>query len=290
MPVRIAVIGALGQLGQDIVSGSNKANLEIIPLTHRDIEVTNISSVNKALVSIRPNVVINTAAFHNVSMCESSPEMAYSVNTVGASNVAVVSAALGAKNVFISTDYVFAGDIPNGQYNKLTTPPAPVNVYGNTKLAGEEAVRDISSENLIFRISSVFGTAGSSGKGGNFIEAIIRKVSLGEIADVVDDSLMSPTYTVTASKILLQLLQNDVSGIQHGSSAGQCSWFELASFAASKIGKEDLVRPICSPVNQVPARPVNSSLDTTPLGDIGVKNIDWQESVTRYLEEKGHLV
>lgn len=290
MSMKAVVIGANGQLGQDLVYELNKESFEVSPLTHNDIEITDFDSVKSALESISPDVVINTAAFHNVALCESDPQKAHSINVDGAHNVAKVSESIGATSAFISTDYVFAGDIPRGSYNKTTDSPAPLNVYGETKFLAEKAVLAIDQANLIFRISSVFGAAGSSGKGGNFLEAILRKISLGETAEVVNDSLMSPTYTRTASVILSKLIKTQSSGVHHGSAIGQCSWYDLASFAAHKVNKSHLVVPVESPEKSFPQRPKNSSLDTRGLVDVGISNQEWQQSVTDYLFEKGHLV
>lgn len=287
MSTKVAVIGSNGQLGQDVVTAFNGSGFEVFPLTHKDIEVADIASVRSVFKMIRPHIVVNTAAFHNVNACETSKEKAQLVNSLGASNVAQTVLEVGGKTIFVSTDYVFSGNVSPGKFNKTTDEPAPLNVYGETKFAGEQRVLEIDPANLVFRVSSVFGVAGSSGKGGNFVEAILGKVSAGQTAEVIDDSLMSPTYTRSASSILVDLVNLGVSGVQHGSSVGQCSWFDLASFAAAKVGKSDLVVPIQSPANQFPLRPVNSSLDTTDLLEFGVSNLDWQESLTKYLQEKG---
>lgn len=290
MTLKVAVIGANGQLGSDLVNVLKESNFEVFPLTHQDIEISEISSVKSSLGDIRPDFVINTAAFHNVNLCESNPDMARLINAEGALNVARVSSELRAKTVFVSTDYVFSGDLPADSFNKTTDKPAPINIYGKTKLAGEQQVLEIDPDNLVFRISSVFGIAGSSGKGGNFIEAILSKVSKGEIAEVVDDSLMSPTYSRNASAVLSQLISIGASGVHHGSLVGKCSWFDLAFFAAKEIGKSGMISPIQGLKNQTVLRPHNSSLDTSGLKAFGLANLEWQEGVTLYLKEKGHLV
>lgn len=290
MSIKVAIIGANGQLGSDLVKVFRESNFEVFALTHEDIEISEINSVKTSLGAVRPDFVINTAAFHNVNLCESNPERARLINAESAVNVARVSSELRAKTVFVSTDYVFSGRLPSDSFNKTTDKPEPVNIYGKTKLAGEQQVLEIDPDNLVFRISSVFGIAGSSGKGGNFIEAILSKVSKGEIAEVVDDSLMSPTYSRYASAVLSQLISIGASGVHHGSLVGKCSWFDLAFFAAKEIGKSGMVVPIQGLKDQNVMRPYNSSLDTSGLKALGLTNLDWQVGVTHYLQEKGHLV
>ena len=286
--MKVAIIGSNGQLGQDLVAEFTSQNYEVVELRHKDIEISDIDSVNGALQLHRPQLVINTAAYHNVSLCESSPDIARAVNVEGSKNVSQVAREIGAKTVFISTDFVFDGFLPSGNFNKVSDRPAPINTYGETKYFGEQQALEVDARNLVFRISSVFGKAGSSGKGANFIEAILAKTARGEVAEVIDDTLMSPTYTKRAASILHTLLSIGAEGIQHGSSIGQCSWFELASFAAHKVGRSNLVIPVKSSLSQSPRRPINSSLDTSCLTALGVVNEEWRESVTNYLFEKGH--
>ena len=290
MATKVAVIGSSGQLGQDLVFEFKNNNFDVFELSHQEIEVTDIESVSSSLKSISPNLVINTAAYHNVLLCESDPEMAYSVNVEGSFNVAQIAKEVGAKNVYISTDYVFDGELPKGEFNKTSDSPSPLNVYGVTKFLAEERVLEVDPNSLIFRVSSVFGKAGSSGKGGNFIEAILSKTARGEVAEVVNDTLMSPTYTKSASSILRNLFSLGVEGVQHGSSIGQCSWFDLAYFAAEQVGRSRLVSPIQSEASQKPRRPINSSLETSELSELGILNEEWRESVVNYLIDKGHVL
>lgn len=289
MVMAIAVIGSQGQLGRDLVEEFEKSGFKVTALTHTDIEVTDLNQVRSVLHQSAPDFVINTAAFHNVNLCEAKPETAYQVNVLGSRNVAVASAEIHAKTIFTSTDYVFDGSVLAGQFNSPNDPTNPVNTYGKTKREAEMELLDISSENLVFRISSVFGAAGSSGKGGNFIEAILKKVKSGEPAEVVEDTLMSPTYTRTTARIIRNLLELGASGIHHGSSVGQCSWFDLAKDAATKTGLGHLVLPVASQADQTPVRPVNSSLATEGLATLGIENEHWTESVSKYLSEKGYL-
>lgn len=289
MPMKIAVIGSNGQLGQDIVRDFSSNNHKVVPLTHADIEVSNFANVTQVLTSIKPDVVVNTAAYHNVVLCEENPDIAHRINVLGSKNVSEACLSVGAKVVFISTDYVFKGEIGFGEAYLPQDVAEPINVYGETKRKGELAVLEHSGNNLIYRISSVFGQAGSSGKGGNFIEAILKKVSAGQVAQVVNDTRMSPTYTLSSAGILRGLLEQDAQGVEHGSSIGQCSWFELAQEAARLVNLAHLVKPIESPSDTYPKRPRNSALATAQLESFGIENEHWAESVSKYMLEKGYI-
>lgn len=285
---RVSIIGSNGQLGSDLFRFFS-TTAEVQGLTHGDIEVAEIDSVRFALADFNPDVVINTAAFHNVALCESEPGKAHAINAIGATNVALAAAELGARSVYISTDYVFNGNLPKDKSYEVDAIPDPLNVYGKTKLEGEQNVLSVSDSNLVLRISSVFGIAGSSGKGGNFIEAILNKVTRGETASVVDDTYMSPTYAANAAEILSKLLDKGVYGIAHGASSNKATWFELAKEAAGSLGLADLVSPVSSPISSEFSRPVNSALSDGLLNDLGIPNSTWQESLSSYLLSKGHI-
>ncbi|HVH31737.1 MAG TPA: NAD(P)-dependent oxidoreductase, partial [bacterium] len=171
---RVAVIGSRGQLGSDIVAVLRAAgSREVFAFTRDDVDVTDAEGVRRAIGAARPTVVINCAAFVRVDDCEDRPAQAFSVNALGADNVARASAEVGARCVYISTDYVFDGQKP--QPYTEGDPPSPVNVYGTSKLAGEYLVRSRCPDALIVRVAATFGIAGASGKGGNFVETILRR-------------------------------------------------------------------------------------------------------------------
>ena len=170
--MKVAVIGASGQLGSDLV----KVFEDVIPLTHKDIEVTDLSSC-EILKELKPDVVINTAAYHKTDECEENPEKAFLVNSVGARNVALICKEIGAIDVFISTDYVFDGS-KKEPYTEEDV-PNPINVYGVSKYAGEILTRYICGKYYIIRVASLFGVAGARGKGGSFVETMIKKAKAG---------------------------------------------------------------------------------------------------------------
>ena len=168
--MRVAVIGANGQLGSDLVKALPPH--EVVPLTHGDLEVADGEAVRAALERHRPQVVVNTAAFHKVETCEREPMRAFEVNALGARNLALACREVGCALVQLSTDYVFDG-AQRAPYLESDT-PRPVNAYGVSKLAGEHFLRHVWDRHYIVRSSGLFGAAGSSGKGGNFVETMLR--------------------------------------------------------------------------------------------------------------------
>ncbi|HXZ90196.1 MAG TPA: SDR family oxidoreductase, partial [Candidatus Dormibacteraeota bacterium] len=167
MPNRIALLGATGQLGHDIARVAKTRSLDLVPLSHEEIEATDLESVRQAFAKIRPEVVVNCAAFHQVDRCEEDPAQAFQVNALGALNVARSANEFGAKCVYVSTDYVFPGDKPPPKEGATSSVnsyveadrPAPVNVYGVSKLAGEQLTLMAQPKALIVRVSSLFGVA-----------------------------------------------------------------------------------------------------------------------------------
>ena len=284
---RVVVIGASGQLGSDLMQALH--NWAPLGLTHADIEVADPASVNEKLDAAAPDAVINCAAFHQVDDCENRPDEAFRVNALGARNVALACARLGAFVVYVSTDYVFDGELDR-PYNEDDV-PRPINVYGASKLAGEHLVAASAPRYLIVRVSSLFGVTGASGKGGNFVETMIRKARAGETIRVVDDIVMSPTYAADAAVAIRELIAGGASGIVHATNAGACSWFEFARAIFEHLGWAVDLRPQRS-VNRTAAarRPRNSALASSLLGTLGLEPPPWADALRRYLVAKAYLL
>jgi dTDP-4-dehydrorhamnose reductase len=285
--LKVTVIGASGQLGSDLVRGLSQRG-EVQPLSHSDVEVLDRDSLFAQLSEFNPDWVINTAAFHRLDSCEQEPEVAYSINETGALNVAEIAMSIGAKTVYISTDYVFDGTKPLKETYSENDAPRPLSVYGKSKYLGELATTGVDENNLVARISSVFGRAGSSGKGGNFVESILGKINSGESPQVIADNFMSPTYSKSAATLIQQLAFEGAKGIFHLNNSGSVSWFTLASEAANMLGYKDACLPIASPEGPTSLRPVNSSMNNSKVADLySVDN--WETALRAYLIEKGHL-
>ena len=284
--MKIAVIGASGQLGTDLVEVfREEPSFEVIPLTHRDVDVT-IPETLKVLKELKPDVIINTAAYVRVDDAELYPEKAFAVNAIGALNVARVSEEIGAVNVYISTDYVFDGE--KGSPYVEEDVPNPINVYGASKLAGEIFTRNYSRRHYVIRVASLYGRAGASGKGGNFVNWVIEKAKRGEKLRIVDDQVMSPTHTLDVAKTLAEFLKMKPEyGVYHMVNEGHCSWYEFAKTIFEILGWNVEIEPIkSSELNRLARRPKFSALENRKLHKIGLKMPTWREGLREYLSRK----
>jgi dTDP-4-dehydrorhamnose reductase len=288
--MRAVVIGADGQLGTDLCLILRE--FKTTPLTHQDIEITDMNSVEGILGKYKPDVIINTAAFVRVDDCETEVDKAFSVNALGARNVAVVAEKLGARLFHISTDYVFGGEAGprTTPYTEFDT-PIPLNVYGKSKLAGERLVQHLCSRHFIIRSSALFGVAGSSGKGGNFIETMLRLAKERDELRVVKDQVFSPTYTKDLAQKIAQLITTEYYGIFHITNKGTCSWYEYTKEILRLAGLKTPVVPITSDqLNQKARRPRYSVLDNYHLRLLGMDDTRaWQEALKDYMICKGHI-
>jgi dTDP-4-dehydrorhamnose reductase len=289
--MKVLVTGANGQLGTDLCKVLR--DFELIPFTHKDIEISDMNSVKQAFSKYKLDIIINTAAYVRVDDCEDNPDKAFLVNALGARHVAVVAQELGAKLVHISTDYVFGGEaeLRTTPYTEFDT-PIPPNVYGKSKVAGEDIVRHLCHKHFIVRSSGLFGIAGSSGKGGNFIETMLKLAKERHELRVVTDQVFSPTYTRDLARKIVQLMPTDYYGIFHITNNGACSWYEFTKEILRLAGIKTPVVPITS--DQYPQkarRPRYSVLDNYHLRLLGLDDMrTWQEALQDYLIARGHIV
>ena len=288
--MKVAVTGANGQLGTDFCRALH--NFDVIPFTHADIEIADLASVREAMLKHKPAIIINTAAYVRVDDCEDEKEEAFQVNALGARNVAVVAQELGARLVHISTDYVFGGEVEprTTPYTEFDT-PIPLSIYGKSKLAGENLVRHFCLRHFIVRASGLFGVAGSSGKGGNFIETMLRLARERDELKVVNDQVFSPTYTRDLAQKIAQLMATEYYGIFHITSKGACSWYEFTTETLKLAGITTPVVPITSDqYAQKARRPRYSVLDNYHLRLLGMDDMrPWQEALKDYLVARGHI-
>ena len=288
--MKVAVIGANGQLGTDVCRALH--NFDIIPLTDADIEIADMASVRKAMLKNKPAIIINTAAYVRVDDCEDEEDKAFKVNALGARNVAVVAQELGARLIHISTDYVFGGEAESRTipYTEFDT-PIPLSIYGKSKLASESLVRHFCHRHFIVRASALFGVAGSSGKGGNFIETMLRLARERDELRVVNDQVFSPTYTSDLAWKIAKLMTTDYYCIFHITNKGACSWYEFTVEILKLAGIKTPVVPITS--DQYPQkarRPRYSVLDNYQLRLLGMDDMrPWQEALEDYLVARGHI-
>ena len=288
----ILLIGAGGQLGSDLLKALPAPAL--IPLKRADLDVTDPAAVDRALDAHAPAWVINTAAFHRVDDIEKDEhgeaQRAFGMNAVAAWRLATACERRGARLLHLSTDYVFGGG-PPGPYAEDAA-PAPLSVYGVSKLAGEQLVRQASPRHIVVRSSGLYGVAGSAGKGGNFVETMLRLASEGKPLRVVDDQVSAPTYTEDLAHAIARLLQADApGGVYHLTNAGECSWFEFARQIFTLCGRAAQLSPTTSAEYKAPApRPSYSVLQNTRAAGLGLPPLrPWPEALDAYLRAKGHL-
>ena len=280
--MKVAVIGAQGQLGQDLMKVLGSA---AVGLTHQQVDVVDGVGVVQALQAIRPDWVLNTAAFHRVDDCEASPARALDVNATGAFNVARACALVGARGVFFSTDYVYGGTARRpGQPFVEADPPSPVNVYGVSKVAGEQLVLQAGEQMLVVRSAGLYGQA-TSRKGWTFPELMLHLGSTQEVVRVVDDQVLSPTCTQDLAIAVKALVDDDASGLVHVANTGECSWYEFAraTFDLTSHGAR------LEPQNTAAAgrrarRPPYSALTSAR---VAAPLRHWREALADYLRAKG---
>lgn len=284
--MRIAVVGSNGQLGTDLMKALRNGHTTI-GLTHQEIEVADCDSC-QILKSYNPDVIINTAAFHKTDQCEEDPLKTFSVNAIGARNTAKISEEIGATAVFISTDYVFDGT-QNTPYTE-NDQPNPINTYGISKLAGELYTQQ-NPKHYIIRIASLFGSAGASGKGGNFVETMISKAKKNESISVVDDMWMSPTYAKDAAETIKKITELKLPfGVYHTTNQGYCTWFQFAKEIFELADLEPVIAPIkTTQLQNKAARPAFSALKSIKLSKHCIQIRAWKEALCDYLVEKHHI-
>jgi len=284
--MKIAVIGANGQLGKDICEKIIKTKNELVELNHDEIEILNIDCVSNVLKDVKPDVVINTAAMHNVEKCENDPEKSFKVNGIGAKNLSHICNDLNSILLHISTDYVFDGNKRKPYVE--TDKPLPLNVYGNTKLSGEYFIESIAKKYFILRVSGIYGKNPCRAKGTNFVELMLKLARERDEVRVVDDEILTPTFTGDIADQIVKIISSDVRyGLYHVTAEGSCSWFEFAReiFSISKI---NIVLNRAAPgefaikVN----RPKYSVLENKFLKDQGINIMPlWEKGLKRYLNQ-----
>lgn len=278
--MKIVITGAKGQLGTDLVDLLSDKGHKVYGYGREELDITNFDQVHQVISNVKPDVVIHAAAYTKVDLAESEQDQAFLVNAYGTRNVAVASEAVGAKLVYVSTDYVFDG-AANTPYNEFS-PTNPMSVYGKSKLAGEQFVRDLHSKFFIVRTSWVYGKNGN-----NFVKTMLKLAQERDELKVVDDQVGCPTYTVDLAHCILDLIQTEKYGIYHVSNSGHCSWYEFAKAIFEEAGLEVKVNPCTTKDFPRPApRPAYSVLEHMALRLNGFKEMPyWRDSLKSYFEK-----
>lgn len=283
--MRVAVLGAYGQLGTDLRHALSAH--DVVPFGHGDFDVRDSATAARKLSETRPDVIVNATAFHKVELCEEDPDAAFAVNATAPARLARLARELGARFAHMSTDYVYGGDSTRPLTEDV--PPAPVQVYGASKAAGERLVQLAYPEALIVRSSGLYGLAGASGKGGNFIQLVLRLAREKGEMRIVNDQVLSPTYTVDLAQAIVRLLERTVSGIVHVTNSGSCSWHEFASYVVASAGTAAVVHPVSTAEFGAPVRrPLYSVLENARWRALALPAVrSWREAARAYLETKG---
>lgn len=282
--MKVAVIGANGQLGSDVVQAFVDTGDEVCALAHSDIEITKFDSVSRVLERLGPSVIVNTAAMHHVETCEREPERAFAINALGPRNLALAARGLGAVLMHVSTDYVFDGSKAS-PYDENDS-PRPLNVYGNTKLAGEYFVQCTVEKHFVIRTSALYGKRPCRGKGGlNFVDLMLKLAKERSEIRVVDSEVVTPTSTAELAKQIAVLSRTNCFGLYHATAEGSCSWFEFARtiFSSTNNGVNLKAAAPDEFPTKIP-RPRYSVLENRALKSQGLNTFGpWQNGLRDYL-------
>lgn len=290
--MKILITGCKGQLGSQIINilkeGASELGTiaeeyrtaEIIGVDIEELDIANLEEVKTIISDIKPNIVINSAAYTNVDGCESNQDLAFKVNSLGPRNLAIACEQVSAKLIHISTDYVFEGNgtVPYKEYD-ITN---PVSVYGKTKLLGENYVREFCSRYFILRTAWLYGYNGN-----NFVKTIIKAAKERGHLDVVNDQRGNPTNAEDLAHHILKLDLTEEYGVYHCTGDNECSWYDFAKAIVEYAGIECTVSPITSDeINRAAKRPSFSSLDNMMLRcSVGDDMRDWREALKEFIEK-----
>jgi dTDP-4-dehydrorhamnose reductase len=282
--MKLAIIGSNGQLGTDLRDVLSREH-DVVGLRHSDVEITDISNLKKIISSIKPEIILNTAAYNLVPRAEQESEAAFQINAVGVLNLAKVCNDLEIRLLHYSTDYVFDGR--KQQPYIETDCPNPLNVYGSSKLAGEYFVLNYSDKSYVVRVSGIYGKVPSRGKGGNFVTTMIKLAQEKSEVRVVDDEILTPTPTYHIAKNTAALIKTDAFGLYHMTCEGACSWYEFAKVIWETMQLKTPLHP--ASVKDFPTvvtRPFYSVLENKNLNKIGMNQMPgWRKALVEFLSE-----
>lgn len=284
--MKVLVTGVKGQLGFDVVNELTKRGHEAIGVDIAEMDITDKLSVDTVISSVRPQAVIHCAAWTAVDAAEDNEDKVRAVNATGTKYIAEACRDVGAKLMYISTDYVF-----DGQGTTPWQPDCkdykPLNVYGKTKLEGELAVANTLKEYFIVRIAWVFGVNGK-----NFIKTMLNVGKTHDTVRVVNDQIGTPTYTFDLARLLVDMIETDKYGYYHATNeGGYISWYDFTREIYRQAGYTTKVIPVSTQEYGLSkaARPFNSRLDKSKLVENGFKPLPtWQDALARYLKEIGY--
>lgn len=276
--MKILVTGINGQLGYDVCQELDSRYMEYQGASRKEFDLSDTEATYGYVMNYAPDVVIHCAAWTAVDQAEDAPDAATAVNVSGTRAIAQACKDLGAKMLYISTDYVFKGD--GDRFYEPDDPTAPLGTYGMTKLGGEKAVRELLERYFIVRTSWVFGVHGN-----NFVKTMLRLAQTRNELNVVCDQIGSPTYTADLAPLLCDMAASEQYGIYHATNEGVCSWAEFAEEIFRVAGKQVKVNHIpTSEYHTRAVRPLNSRMSKDKLVEKGFYRLPaWQDAVRRYI-------
>jgi len=283
--MRYLVIGASGQLGRDLCP---RLPGEVIGVGREQADLTRPDLLKATLDEHQPQTVVNCAAYNFVDRAETEPETAFAVNALGARSLATLCGERQITLVHFSTDYVFGLDAGRTIPWNEDDPPGPVSVYAASKLAGEYFVRMYCPRHFVIRTCGLYGIWGSGGKGGNFVETMLKLAGQGKPLRIVGDQVCTPTYTRDLAEVLTPLIGTTHYGLYHLTSAGSCSWFEFAGAIFDLAGLKVERSPVTSVEYGAAARrPAYSVLSNRRYESLGFAPMrPWREALATYLAER----
>ncbi len=288
--MKILVTGANGMLAKEVKEKFGKEN-EIIATDVAELDITNEKAVMDYIMNLKPEYIINCAAYTAVDKAEENYELADKINGDGPANLAKAAKSAGAKLVHISTDYVFGGELDVSKDYKEDDPKAPVTAYGKTKLRGEEGIEKNMEEYYIFRTAWLYGVGGN-----NFVKTMTKLGSTRDEINVVSDQHGSPTYAKDLTEIIYQAINKKIPyGIYNATNEGYTTWYEFTKEILAEQGIECKVNPVTTEeyiemmkITQA-KRPFNSQMSKAKLEECGIKIPDWKDGLKRYLKEAKEL-
>ena len=288
--MKILVTGANGMLAKEVKEKFGKEN-EIIATDVAELDITNEKAVMDFITDLKPEYIINCAAYTAVDKAEENYELADKINGDGPANLAKAAKAAGAKLVHISTDYVFGGNLDVSKDYKEDDPKAPVTAYGKTKLRGEQGIEENMEEYYIFRTAWLYGVGGN-----NFVKTMTKLGSTRDEINVVADQHGSPTYAKDLTEIIYQAIAKKIPyGIYNATNEGYTTWYEFTKEILAEQGIECKVNPVTTDeyiemmkITQA-KRPFNSQMSKAKLETCGIKVPEWKDGLKRYLEEAKNL-
>lgn len=277
--MKVLVTGVTGQLGYDVALELKRRHIEYKGVSSREMDISDTEAVKHVIQEYHPDAIIHCAAYTAVDKAEDDYGRAVDVNVKGTLAIAKAAKEIDAKMLYISTDYVFDGK--GTESFTVDAPKEPLNVYGLTKLFGEQAVQMELAKYFIVRISWVFGENGN-----NFIKTMLRLGQTHDELTVVSDQWGTPTYTADLAPLLCDMISTDKYGIYHATNEGVTNWAEFAAYIMEQAHLRCKVRPI--PSSDYPTRairPLNSRMDKSKLDKAGFAKLpEWHDAVKRYLE------